>query len=143
MTQISKHEIKHQVFDRLQNLFIDVVGKQNSRSDFLALLDELLSPTEKIMLFKRIGIIYLLEKGVAIDQICDALHLSSSTVAQYILRFRHKKSHINQIVKNIICKEKIVGTMRDVFAELFIQPGIKKGHHRLKYGWDKSKTRVI
>src|SRR3989338_7063210 len=98
MTQISKYEIKEQVLDRLQCLFFDVIAKQNSKANFLALLCELLSPTEKIMLFKRIDIIYLLKKGVAIDRICKALHMSTSTVAQYILRFRHKKSLINQIM---------------------------------------------
>ncbi len=142
MAQISKYEIKERVLDRLQCLFFDVVAKQNSKNTFLALLDELLSPTEKIMLSKRIGIIYLLEKGVAIDRICKALHMSTSTVAQYILRFRHKKSLINQIIKSVIQKEKIKNVVTDVFAELFIQPGIRKGHYRLKYEWEKEKKRI-
>lgn len=141
MAQISRYEVKERVLDRLQCLFFDVVAKQNSKNNFLAILDELLSPTEKIMLSKRIGIIYLLEKGVALDRICKVLHMSTSTVAQYILRFRHKKSLINQIVKNVIQREKIKGVIEDVFEELFIQPGIKKGHHYLKYNWDKEKER--
>lgn len=142
MAQISKYEIKEQVSDRLQCLFFDVVAKHNSKNTFLALLDELLSPTEKIMLSKRIGIIYLLEKGVTIDRICKVLHMSTSTVAQYILRFRHKKSLINQIIKSVIRKEKIKNVVADVFAELFIQPGIRKGHYRLKYEWEKEKKRI-
>ncbi|MBI4973765.1 helix-turn-helix domain-containing protein [Candidatus Roizmanbacteria bacterium] len=141
MAQISRYEVKEEVLDRLQCLFFDVVAKQHSKENFLTLLNELLSPTERIMLSKRIGIIYLLEKGVAIHRICKALHMSTSTVAQYILRFRDKKSLINQIVKNVIQREKVKGAIKDVFSEFFIQPGIKKGHHYLKYNWDKEKER--
>lgn len=141
MAQISKYEVNERVLDRLQCLFFDVVAKQNSINTFMSILDDLLSPTEKIMLSKRIGIIYLLEKGVTIDRISKALHISTSTVAQYILRFRNKKSLINQIVKKVIQREKVKGAIEDVFAELFIQPGIKKGHHYLKYNWDIVKER--
>lgn len=141
MAQISRYKIHKDVLTRLQSLFFEVVARQNSKDKFMTVLNDLLSSTENIMLSKRIGIVYLLEKKVTIHRICKVLHLSTSTVAHYILKFRDKNSLTNQIVKNIVQKEVIKGTIKDALADLLIQPGIKVGHSRLKYEWEKEREK--
>lgn len=141
MAQISKYKISKDVLARLQLLFFEVIARRNSKDKFMTILNDLLSPTENVMLSKRIGIVYLLEKNVSIHRICKVLHLSTSTVAHYILKFRDKNSLTNQIVKDIVQREAIRGSIKDVLTDLLIQPGIKIGHSRLKYKWEKERER--
>lgn len=58
------------------------------------IFDELLTRTEKIMLAKRIGVLFLLKKGLSTYRISKMLGVSSSTVERFqkakdAYRYRH------------------------------------------------------
>jgi len=48
-----------------------------------ALIDELLTSTERIMLAKRIALIFLIEQGASTRKICRLLKMSPSSVARF------------------------------------------------------------
>lgn len=57
----------------------------------MQIFDELLTQTEKIMLAKRIGVLFLLKKGVSPYAISNILGVSSSTTERFNLAMRAKK----------------------------------------------------
>lgn len=139
MVHLSKKIINENVLMRIYQLFFEVISRSHSRESFLILLDDILTPTEKIMLAKRIGIIYLLIKEVEQITIAEILKVSTSTVSIYSVKFYKKDAKIIQIIKNMLIKEKVLDFMEDIFAGLWIQPGLKKGHHKLKWEYEQSK----
>ena len=83
------------------------------------------------MLAKRVAIIYLLIKNIEVRKIVDTLKVSTATVAKYVLLFVNKESKLTQILKIILNNKEIKNYLLDIFNELLIQPGIKKGHWKL------------
>ncbi|MBI4009107.1 hypothetical protein HY357_02645 [Candidatus Roizmanbacteria bacterium] len=118
---------------RIYQLFFEIFSRTHSKDSFLLILDDILTPVEKIMLAKRIGMIYLLIKKVDNSIIAETLKVSTSTVSIYSVQFYKRNSKVVEIIKNMLIKEKLLGFLDDVFADLFIQPGIKIGHHDLKW----------
>lgn len=141
MVQISKHPLSKRVFKKLLELLFETMGKNFKNDDFIKVVDELFTSTEKIMVVKRIGILYLLLKNLNVQTISEILHVSTSTVATYIARFYDDSLHIKKLIRRKIDSEKRLGIITDAFGELFIQPGIKKGHHTLKWKFDLEKER--
>ncbi|OGK10388.1 hypothetical protein A2767_02495 [Candidatus Roizmanbacteria bacterium RIFCSPHIGHO2_01_FULL_35_10] len=139
MVHLSKKLISENVLMRIYQLFFEVISRSHSRETFLILLDDILTPTEKIMLAKRIGIIYLLIKEIDQLSIADILKVSTSTVSIYSVKFYKRDTKVIEIIKNMLIKEKVLDFMEDIFAGLFIQPGLKKGHHKLKLNYEQNK----
>lgn len=137
MTRISKQAVSEKILLRIYQLFFKVFNKSSSQDIFLTLIDDIFTPTEKIMMAKRIGIVYLLLKGIPQEAISNTLKVSSSTVATYALHYYQRNTKIVEIIKDLIFKEKTLGFLEDIFADLFIQPGIKIGHYKLKYEHQK------
>lgn len=134
---ISKRPIKEEMLIRLYRLFFEIITKADSKADFLLLMNEILSPTEKIMIAKRIGIVYLLIKKVDHRTIRDVLKVSTATTEKYALYFHNKNSYLVNIIRGMLIKEKTMGFLEDFLAGLMIQPGIKIGHHKL--AWEHKK----
>lgn len=64
VAQISKRKVDDKVLDKTFRLFFEIVGNRKNRNEFFLVSSELLSPTERIMLGKRIAIVYLLLKDI-------------------------------------------------------------------------------
>lgn len=128
MVRISKRKVPENLLLKIYQLFFEVVSRSNSKDEFLNVIDDIISIPEKIMLAKRIGIIYLIIKGVEPVVICSVLKVSKSTVSKFISTFYNKESKLRDIVTGMIRKERVLGFIDDLFMELFNQPGIKIGH---------------
>ena len=140
MVRNSHYIIKEKVLIGIYRLFFEVISKGKNKQDFFCILDEIISPSEKLMLAKRVAVIYLLTKNTGVREIVDTLKVSTATVAKYVLLFSNKESRLNQILKTILNSREMRNYLLDIFSELFIQPGIKKGHWELhqKYKNDKN-----
>ncbi|MDO8610559.1 MAG: Trp family transcriptional regulator [bacterium] len=134
MARISKKYINEQILIKLYRLFFEVISRFKDRDNFVEIIDEILSPTEKIMIAKRIGIIYLLIKKVDYRDIAEVLKVSTATVFYYAIHFDKKESQLVDTIKTMLVKEKVLGFLDDILSDIFIQPGLKIGHWQ-KY-WD-------
>ena len=85
MPHISKREIDQKTFVDLENYLYSVVANHNTKERKLV-FNELLTPTEKIMLAKRLGIILMLERGDSIYKIMKTLGISPSTAKRFELK---------------------------------------------------------
>ncbi len=134
MARISKKYINEQILIKLYRLFFEVISRFKDKDNFVEIIDEILSPTEKIMIAKRIGIIYLLIKKVDYRDIAEVLKVSTATVFYYAIHFDKKESKLVNMIKTMLVKEKVLGFLDDILSDIFIQPGLKIGHWQ-KY-WD-------
>ncbi len=123
-------------------LLYEILKKAKTEEEFLQLTKDLLSTTEQIMIAKRIALIYLIIKKADTEGICKYLKVSRATVAKYRwLTEKKKNSKLKKIINDILKKEKILHFFEDIFADFFIQAGIKKGHWNLKIEHEKRKKR--
>lgn len=103
------------------------MSQYNNKENFLSLIEDILSPTEKIMITKRVAIIYLLIKGVDYRDISEVLKVSTGTVVLYAAKFYKKDSKLVDMIQTMLKKEKFFNFLEDIFAGLTIQPGVKIG----------------
>ena len=85
MTRVSSRALKEDAQDKLFSELARIIAKAE-RKIASAFLQTLLTPTEQVMLAKRIGVIALLHNGVSTYQIMQKLNMSSST----IIRMHHE-----------------------------------------------------
>ena len=139
MVHLSSYPLEKEKLLKLYRLFFEIIAKSGSRDNFIIVMNDILSPPEQIMIAKRIAIIYLLTKGINPSAIAYYLKVSKSTVAKFSLLFYEKETKTIEIIRNLISKGKLLGFIEDIFADLFIQPGIKIGHWVMKREQERSK----
>ncbi|NDK10381.1 hypothetical protein GW846_06430, partial [Candidatus Gracilibacteria bacterium] len=108
MTRISKKPVNEKLLSKIYKLFYEVFSRYEGQEDFFSIIDDILSPTEKIMLSKRLAMIYLLIKKVDYRDITETLKVSSATVTFYSSMFYKKDSKVVNIISNMLKKEKVL-----------------------------------
>ena len=101
MIRISYLQIKAQDYEKIFSIFYKVLGKTGDKDEFNKILFDLLTPAEKIMIIKRIAIIYLLLKEIDYRMICKALKVSNTTVNKYKLSMERSEG-IVPVLKNMV-----------------------------------------
>lgn len=118
MTQVSRFKLKDHVLERLFDLFFEIVGKNKSREEFTLIINDVLSSTEKIMIAKRIAIVYLLLKGIDYRNFCKTIKVSSATVSKYKILVERSGGLVPAFEK-IIRDDKIVEFLEGFLIMLF------------------------
>ena len=139
MVHLSKRYFEKEKLKKLYQLFFEIVSRSTTKDNFLLIVSDILSPSEQVMVAKRIAIIYLLTKGLNQTDISEYMKVSRATVAKYALLFYDKETKTIQMIKSLITKGKVLGFIEDMFAELFIQPDLKIGHWQMKREHERSK----
>ena len=121
MTRISKFKVKGELLEKLGLLVFEIVGNSSNKSEFDLILTDLLSPTERIMIAKRIAIVYLILKNIDYRQISETLKVSQATISKFRLLMERSEGLIPAF-QRILAKDKIVSILENIFAGLF-SPG--------------------
>lgn len=90
MPHISKKYLDRKVFLAMYERFYDTLVSLRNKSESVRLTNELLTPTERVMIAKRLAILYLIHKGHSIYEVEQTLKVSPSTVARYQLKHDSK-----------------------------------------------------
>ena len=80
MTQISKYPVNKEIEKRIMEVFLDTMAMVTTRNQAQQLLNDWLSPTEKIMLAKRLSIALLLTKKYDQRSVAKLLRVGLETV---------------------------------------------------------------
>lgn len=80
MVKVSRNPLSTEMRNEMVNAFIRTLAKISDDALLRRFLDDLLSPTEKIMLSKRLMAAVLLQRGYSYGAVCRALKLSKTTV---------------------------------------------------------------
>jgi len=125
MVRISYLQIKAQDYEKIFSIFYKVLGETENKDEFNKILFDLLTPAERIMLIKRIAIIYLLLKEIDYRMICKALKVSNTTVNKYKLSLERSEG-IVPVLKNMVKHEKVWLFFEEIFSNIFYpgRPGI-------------------
>lgn len=102
MPHVSRKKLKRKVFVKIGEQFADIINKTSSPKEIGWFLNKLLTPTERVMLSKRLAIMFMLKKEYSFRVIQKTLKVTPQTV----LRFWHKvkkpsyKAAIQKISEN-------------------------------------------
>lgn len=128
MTQVSSYPISKEVADRIFELFLKslIAIKTNDQAD--QFISDLLTPTEKIMLSKRLAIAFLLEKGYDYKEIQQLLKVSSATISSVnIVRIHGSRGYI-KLLQQIMKEEVLSKLLEDaVIKTLSVPASLGKG----------------
>ena len=122
MTRISRRPVKDHVIERIYELFFEAVGKKTKKQEFLEVIHDLLSPTERIMIAKRVTIIFLLMKKIDYQTISDVVKVSPSTIAKFQIIMENSKGIVKALQK-ILLNDKLVNILDEVILA-FKGPGM-------------------
>jgi len=140
MAQVSKRFLNKKVEDRILDLFWNSLSSLSSKEKVSIFLDDLLSPTEKIMLSKRLAIAFMLMKGYDYPTINERLKVSDPTIWNVKLNLTHRGKGYNLAIEQIMSKEKWEKFWEDLdffFSQIIPPtPGINWKEARRKQ-WDK------
>ena len=106
MTQVSKYPISKDVYKRIFEVLSKAVANNKKEEDSLSFLREFLTPTEQIMLAKRLAIIFLLEKDYNYREISRILRVSTGTVGKTALMYSDGV-FLPRVVKRIMSDEEM------------------------------------
>lgn len=106
MAQISKRVLQKNVEERILDLFWTSLSMLSTKEKVALFLDDLLSPTEKLMLGKRLAIAFMLMKGYDYPSINNRLKVSDSTIWNVKMNLTYKGKGYNMAIEQIMSKEK-------------------------------------
>lgn len=102
MTKVSRRFLDKELENRIFEVFLKTIVDIKTPNDAQAFIDDLLSPTEQIMLVKRLAIAVLLAKGKTYDEIDDTLKVSRATIMRVSFWLKNGKSGYRKVVDSIL-----------------------------------------
>lgn len=145
MTNISKRKVKEDIREKIFQLLFEAFGNIADREEFTGIIHDILSPTERIMIAKRVTIIFLLMKEIDHQMISDVLKVSLTTVAKFQFIMENSKG-IVEALRGLVRNEKIAHFFEEIWLE-FRGPGVPgvnwKSAWQSKIAFENKKTRGI
>ncbi len=107
MPQVSRLPLSKDLEAQMFTLFRNVLADLHKDSDIQEFLDDLLTPTEKIMLGKRLAIAFLLERGYTQRAIHTIMKVSVTTVSAVSLWLHHKGNGYRRVIERIQAEQQL------------------------------------
>jgi uncharacterized protein YerC len=139
MAQVSRWPLKKEVWEKIFDLFLHSLVKLNRKNELSLFIHDLLSPTERVMLAKRLAIALLLSKGHSYPVIRGKLHVTSSTIAKVNRQLQEGKGGLGIALNKIFAlqnKEMLGEELKDLLDQ---KP---PGYYRSEWGRRKRKRRL-
>jgi len=114
MAQVSRRWIKPETEKTINQMIVTSIALCGSSTEAANFIDDLLTPTEKIMLAKRLAIAYLLLKGHSYVEIKDLLKVSTPTIGSVSLLLKIRGSGYKEIVQKLAARREL----RQLFESL-------------------------
>lgn len=101
MTHVSKRKLPLKIRKQILDSFVFVLANIKNKEKMAQFLDAFLSDTEKIMLAKRLAIVYLLREGVGETKIAGILNVTQATVSRIKLWYETKGNGYQIAIKKL------------------------------------------
>lgn len=131
MAQVSKYQVSASVYKRIAEILLKTLAKIRTHEEAELFLNDLLTPTEKIMLAKRLSIAFLLEKGYDFRTIVSTLKVSSSTIASVNIKRKYGSKGYRLMIQKLMDEENVKKFLEDIGIAL----GKAFGHGSKSAGW--------
>lgn len=122
MTQVSRIPLRKEVEKRVYEVLMESIAAAKSHDTVGRLLDDLLSPTERLMIAKRLSIALLLLKRYDQRTISGWLKVSLGTVNKVSRSLQDGHNGYSAVIGSILRKEELKGFIQkidDAMAEVF------------------------
>ena len=106
MAQISRLPLPKALEQQMYELFYKSLADLNSGHDIESFLDDLLTPTEKVMLAKRLAIAFLLDKGYNQRTVHTMMKVSLTTVNSINYWLKNKGDGYRKVIAMVRKAEK-------------------------------------
>lgn len=107
MTQVSKYPISKAIYERILEIFFKVFVRIKTKNEAEQFIKDFLTPTEQIMLAKRLAIAFLLEKNYDFRTISRILRVSLTTIARVNLMRKYGDQGYQRMIKGMLREEKM------------------------------------
>lgn len=107
MTQVSKYPISEKVYERIVEIFFKTLVDIETKDEASLFIKDFLTPTEQIVLAKRLAIIFLLEKEYDYRTISKVLRVSTPTVARVNLMRKYGGQGYKRVLDKLLREEKV------------------------------------
>ncbi len=114
MSQVSRRLLNKETKNKIDSLLIESLTTFSSKEAVSDFISDLLTPTEKIVLSKRLAIAYLLIKGYSYNIIKSTLKVSSPTIGAISIILKNK----GQGLRNAINKISQRRGVKNIFTEI-------------------------
>lgn len=142
MTQVSRYPISTKVADRIFEVFLKTLVEIKSDKEADQFISDLLTPTEKIMLAKRLAIALLLEKGYDYRTIQKTIRVSAPTITSVNTALKYGSEGYKRLVVKIIREEKLINFFEDTVEKLLSIPSeLEKGSGPWSYLRNQAKNK--
>lgn len=139
MSQVSKYPISKQIADRIFEIFLKTFVKIRDTHEADQFISDLLTPTEKVMLAKRLAIAFLLEKNYDYQTIRQVLRVSAGTIAGVNIALKHGSKGYKNLIDKIMREEKLMSLLEQATIKLLSAPSALE---RGKGTWSYLKRQV-
>lgn len=134
MTQVSRRRLSENVEKRISDIFLRTISKLNKEEDILLFLGEFLTPTEKIVLSKRLAVAVMLRKGYDYKKIREVLKVTPGTIARISYWIKFSKKGFLKIADSIVGDEKNEDFWNEVGNTVVKVLSLQKEINRVAYG---------
>lgn len=122
MAQVSKYPISENIYKRCWEILTKtLIGIKNTK-DADEIIIDLLTPTERIMLVKRLSIAFLLNQGYEYREIEKILRVSFQTIASVNNTLKYGNSGYKKAIDNILKDEKLKEFFNQIAQKLVDLP---------------------
>lgn len=143
MVQVSKRLVSKKVEERIFSLFASSIVLCSSKEVAISLMEDLLTPTEKIMLAKRFSIAFMLVEGYDYETISRTLKVSFGTIGNISTWLKIKGQGFRTIVKQIKKSESMKKIWEDIqegIADIFTSAPGQNWKNSKKLLWQIKKS---
>lgn len=107
MSQVSRRYLSPKVSSQIFDMFLSTLTSLSSPSAVSSFIEDLLSPTEQIMLGKRLAIAYMLKKGYTHRDIVNTLKVGLATINKVSLTLKLNGNGYESVINHMLKIQKI------------------------------------
>lgn len=126
MAQVSRYPISKSVYQRCWEVFAKILINIKNPTNAEQIINDLLTPSEKIVLVKRLSIAFLLSQNCTYEEIRDILKVSFPTIALVNKSFRYGGGGYKKAMDQILSDEKLKEFFNQA-AQKFVEIPSKSG----------------
>lgn len=121
MAQVSRRRLNERVETKVFELFSYTIARLTTPSSVVDFFDDFLTPTERIMLAKRLSVALMLIKGYDYRTIQSVLKVSLPTVASVSVWIKYRGKGYQKVLENVVKEEKfvaIIGKIDEIIGNI-------------------------
>jgi len=107
MAQVSKYPIPEKIYQRILEIFLKTLMRLKNKKDAEEFINDLLTPTEKVMLTKRLAIAFLLERKYDYRTIAKILRVSLPTIGSVSLTRKYGGKGYQKMINQLLREEAV------------------------------------